>query len=98
MDMRRGKVADSWIARRFRVFICGPVAVLKVTASVQRTPVVIHMLPKRVASTSPVDLNRDAKRLCLEVAPDLWSNEEHQQQDEVIKRRLVGRDGKPREY
>ncbi len=57
------------------------------------------MLPersKRVASTSPVDLKRDAKRLHL--ASDLWSNEEHQQQDEVIKRRLVGKDGKPRKY
>ena len=57
------------------------------------------MLPdhsKRVASTSPVDLKRDAKRLRL--APDLWSNEEHQQQDEQIKQRLVGRDGKPRKY
>jgi len=57
------------------------------------------MLPersKRVASASPVDLKRDAKRLRL--APDLWSNEEHQQQDEVIKRRLVGRDGKPRKF
>jgi len=57
------------------------------------------MLPersKRVASTSPVDLKRDAKRLRL--ASDLWSNEEHQQQDEVIKRRLLGKDGKPRKY
>ena len=57
------------------------------------------MLPersKRVASTSPADLKRDAKRLRL--ASDLWSNEEHQRQDEVIKRRLVGRDGKPRHY
>jgi len=56
------------------------------------------MLPersKRVASASPVDLKRDAKSLRL--APDLWSNEEHQQQDEEIKR-LVGRDGKPRKY
>jgi hypothetical protein len=34
--------------------------------------------------------------MCL--APDLWSNEEHQQQDEVIKRRLVRKDGKPRKY
>ncbi len=31
-------------------------------------------------------------------ASDLWSNEEHQQQDGVIKRRLVGKDGKPRKY
>jgi hypothetical protein len=57
------------------------------------------MLPersKRVASASPVDLKRDAKRLRL--APDLWSNEEHQQQDEEIKRRLAGRDGKPRKF
>ena len=57
------------------------------------------MLPeqsKRVASTSPVDLKHDAKRLCL--ASDLRSNEEHQQQDEVIKRRLLGKDGKPRKY
>jgi len=57
------------------------------------------MLPersKRVASVSPVDLKRDAKR--LRPATDLWSNEEHQQQDEVIKRHLVGRDGKPRKY
>ena len=51
---------------------------------------------KRVASASPVDLKRDAKRLHL--APDLWSNEEHQQQDEAIKRRLAGRDGKSRNY
>jgi len=60
---------------------------------------VVHMLlerSKRIASTSPVDLKRDAKRLRL--APDLWSSEEHQQQDEVIKRRLVGRNGKPRKY
>jgi hypothetical protein len=49
-----------------------------------------------VRSTSPLDLKRDAK--CLRLAPDLWSNEEHQQQDEVIKRRLVGRDGKPRKF
>jgi hypothetical protein len=57
------------------------------------------MLPersKRVASTSPVDLKRDAKRLRL--ASDLWSNEEHQQQDEVIKRRLLGKGDKPRKY
>ena len=57
------------------------------------------MLPersKRVASASPVDLKRDAKRLRL--APDLWSNEEHQRQDEVIKRRLVGKGAKPRKY
>ena len=51
---------------------------------------------KRVASASPVDLKRDAKRLHL--APDLWSNEEHQQKDEAIKRRLAGRDGKPSNY
>ena len=47
------------------------------------------MLPersKRVASTSPVDLTCDAKHLHL--APDLWSNEEHQQQDEEIKRHV----------
>jgi hypothetical protein len=57
------------------------------------------MLPersKRVASTSPVDLKRDAKRLRL--APDLWSNEEHKRQDEVVRQRLVGKDGKPRKY
>ena len=59
----------------------------------------IHMLPersKRVASASPVDLRRNAKRLRL--APDLWSNEEHKQQDEEIKQRLGGRGGKPRIY
>ena len=58
------------------------------------------MLPessKRAASTSPVGVPKpDAKRLRL--AKDLWSNEEHQQQDEVIKQRLVGKDGKPRKY
>lgn len=56
------------------------------------------MLPersKRVASASPVDLKRDAK---CRLAPDLWSNGEHQQQDEEIKRRLAGRDGKPRKF
>ncbi len=51
---------------------------------------------KRVASTSPLDLKRDAKRLRL--ASDLWSNVEHQQQDEVIKRRLLGKGDKPRKY
>jgi hypothetical protein len=57
------------------------------------------MLPersKRVASISPVDLKRGAKR--LRPATDVWSDEEHQQQDEVIRRRLVGRDGKPRKF
>ena len=58
------------------------------------------MLPntfKRAASTSPVGgLKRDGKRLRL--AKDLWSDEEHLQQDEVIKQRLVGKDGKPRQY
>jgi hypothetical protein len=41
---------------------------------------------------------RDTKRLRL--AKDLWSDEEHQQLDEVIKQRLVGnlKDGKPRQY
>jgi hypothetical protein len=57
------------------------------------------MLPersKRVASASPVDLKRDAKR--LHPATDAWSDEEHQQQDKAIRRRLVGKDGKPRKY
>ena len=57
------------------------------------------MLPersKRVASASPVDLKRDAKSLCP--ATDVWSDEEHRQQDEVIRRRLVGKGGKPRKY
>lgn len=41
---------------------------------------------------------RDTK--CLRLAKDLWSDEEHQQLDEVIKQRLVGnlKDGKPRQY
>jgi hypothetical protein len=34
----------------------------------------------------------------LHLAPDLWSNEEHQQQDEATQRHLAGRDGKPRNY
>jgi hypothetical protein len=54
------------------------------------------MLPERSKRVAPVDLKRDAKR--LRPATDVWSDEEHQQQDEVIRRRLVGKDGKPRKF
>ena len=58
------------------------------------------MLPqssKRAASTSPV---RDSKHVTkrLRFAKDVWSEEEHRQQDEAIKKRLVGRDGNVRQY
>jgi hypothetical protein len=62
-----------------------------------RFPSVIYMpqeSSKRAAPTSPPGgPNRDAKRLRL--ATDLWSEDQHRQQDEIAKQRLRGHHRKP---
>jgi hypothetical protein len=51
---------------------------------------------KRAASTSPVsDPNRKAKR--LRFATDIWSEEEHLRQDEIVKKCLVKANASPLE-
>jgi hypothetical protein len=55
--------------------------------------------PKRAASASPVgDPKRDVKRLRLASATNLWSEDEHRQQDEAVKQRLFSKSEKPRKY
>ncbi|KIL63638.1 hypothetical protein M378DRAFT_164328, partial [Amanita muscaria Koide BX008] len=50
--------------------------------------------PKRTASTSPAGCpNRDFKRPHL--ANDLWLEDEHLKQDNIVKQRLLGKGRKP---